>query len=148
MITAKSFKMLGFIKRTTSYFTSLDTIVYLFKSLVLPNLNYGSIIWSPYTKDKYDDLNSVLKKFLRYASYKIGNPMDFNNHDYNNISIKCKIYKAESVHKYNDILFVLNNIKGNISSSNFKENFKESDLTYDLREFRQFQEVMQKRDYI
>ena len=101
---------------------SLDTIVYLFKSLVLPNLNYGSIIWSPYTKDKYDDLNSVLKKFLRYTSYKIGNPMDYDNHDYNDISLKCKIYKAESIHKYNDTLFILNNIKGDISNPNFREN--------------------------
>ena len=147
-VIAKSYRTLGFIKRLTQDFTSLDTITYLFKTLVLPNMNYGSIIWSPYTTEKFDGLNGVLRKFMRYASFKAGKLMRFDDHDYKEISNKCKIYNVESIHKYNDIVFVLNNLKNKTDSPDFYDNFKERDLTYDLRDFRQFQEDVQKHDYL
>ena len=38
-IIAKSYKTLGFIKRLTFGFSSVETIVYLFRALVMPGLN-------------------------------------------------------------------------------------------------------------
>ena len=148
MVISKSFRTLGLIKRITSHFTSLNTIVYLFKTLVIPNINYCSVIWSPYTNDKFDRLNSIMKNFLRYASYKSGKPMEYNNHNYKEISLECNIYKVESIHKYNDVMFVLNNLKGSVISPDFQKNFKERDLIYDLRDPRPFQEEVQRKDFL
>ena len=45
----KAQQMLGLIKHT---FSCLDetTIPWLYKALVRPHLEYGNVIWSPYTK--------------------------------------------------------------------------------------------------
>ena len=102
-----SFKTLGFIKRTTCHFSSTDTIIHLFKTLVLPNLSFESVIWSPNTKNDFDSLNSVIKRFLRYIAFKLGKPMDFGDHDYSAFSLECKIFNLESTHRLNDLNFVL-----------------------------------------
>ena len=60
----KAFKVLGFMKRTTRYFSSASTITHIFKTLILPNLNYGSIIWSPIAKKDFGSLNSVIKTVI------------------------------------------------------------------------------------
>ena len=87
-IVAKSYRTLGFIRRTTTHFTSVDAIIYLFKTLILPNLSYASIIWSPHTKQMFDNLNSVITRFLRYLSFKAGFPMNYNDHNYNEVSTR------------------------------------------------------------
>ena len=145
---SKSFKTLGFIKRTTLAFSSLDTITYLFKTLVLPNLNYASIIWSPFTQDKFEDLNSVLKRFLRFASFKTGNPMNFTDHNYKNISLKCNLHKVETMHKVNDLYFILNNLKKKIVFPPFDDLFVYREIDYLLRHIRPFLEETLKNNYI
>ena len=92
MVISKAKKSLGFIKRITSHFSSVDVIGYLFKSLVLPYFTYASVIWSPYTQSKFDRLNGIIKKFLRYLSFKPGAPMSFDDHNYGSISERSGIY--------------------------------------------------------
>ena len=46
-VISKSLKTLGFIKCVTSEFTDVNSILYLYKTLVLPNLTYCAQIWSP-----------------------------------------------------------------------------------------------------
>ena len=122
-ILAKSFKTLKFIKRITQGFSSLDTITYLFKALILPCLNFASTIWTPRTKEKYDKLNSIITKFLRYAAYKSGNPMSYDEHEYSAISRRCK---------YNDL----------------KIKCLWREISYNLRCFRPLVEEIDRRDYI
>ena len=148
IVVAKSFRTLGFIKRTTSHFSSPEVIIYLFKALVLPNLNYCSVIWSPYSKKDFDTLNSVLKRFLRYMAFKMGKPMKFTEHNYSEISSKCKLYNMESTHKLNDLNFMLDNLKHRIDTPHFNNLFKKRNLIYDLRDQRPFQESILTRNYI
>ena len=61
------------------------------------------MIWSPFTQDNFSELNSVLTRFLRYASYKSGKPMPFDNHDFGDIFAECGVYKLETVHHYNEL---------------------------------------------
>ena len=147
-VLSKSSRTLGFIKRLTAKFTSLDTVVYLFKALVLPTLTYSSIIWSPYSQNKFDDLNNVIRKFLRYASLKTTNPMLFYDHDYSDISQLCQIYMIESLHEYRDLCFVSEYIRGKLMSESLDCNFVERNLTYNLRFSRQFLEHTHKNNYI
>ena len=124
VVVAKAFKTLGFIKRTTAQFSNIETIIYLYKSLVLPVLNYGSIIWSPYLIKDIDKLNAVTKNFLRYISFKKGTPMSVEDHNYKEISTECNIHKIESLHRLNDLYFVLDNMSGKFNTPNFSDYFK------------------------
>ena len=62
-VLSKSSKCLGFIKRLAFNFNSLDTISYLFKALVLPTLTYSSLIWAPFTQNRFEELNGIVKNF-------------------------------------------------------------------------------------
>ena len=144
----KSFKTLGFIKRLTFNFSSLAVITYLFKTLVLPGLTYASVIWSPQTQEKFTDLNRVLTRFLRFASYKYGKPLAYDDHDYSCISAACDINKLDSIHLYQDICFVVECLKGNIKYATFDRRFVLRNLTYCLRNHRPFLEHTHSSNYI
>ena len=62
-ITSKASKLIRFIKRTTFKFRSIAAVAYLDKSLVLPQLLYVSVIWHPYTANKFSKLESTQKSF-------------------------------------------------------------------------------------
>jgi hypothetical protein len=63
-------RLLGFVIRTCKNFSNLDTIIYLYKSLVRSRLEYASIIWDPYHAEYSDSLEKVQNKFLRYLYFK------------------------------------------------------------------------------
>ena len=144
----KSFKTLGYIKRLTFNFTSLPVINYLFKTLILPGLTYASVIWSLSTQDKFSELNSILTKFLRFAAFKNGTPMKFDNHNYSSISSICNLHKLESIHHYHDVSFVLENLRGKLKSNIFDNRFQLRELTYHLRNHRPYKEFTHKNNYI
>ena len=147
-ILSKSFRTLGFIRRITYNFTSLPVVTYLFKTLILPTLTYCSVIWSPLTQDKFAELNSILTRFLRYASSKNGNPMAWDDHDFSEISTICNINRMESIHHFHDINFVLENLKGNIKGSTFNRRFQLRNLSYCLRNHRPYLEFTHSRNFI
>lgn len=66
-IAARSSSMLGFIKRWSKEFNSIDVTKQLYVSLVRPILEYASSVWSPYYATHVDCIESVQRKFLRFA---------------------------------------------------------------------------------
>ena len=65
-----SLRSLGFIIRSCSDFTSIETFKVLYFAFVRSRLEYASIVWSPLYK-KYDKaIESVQRKFLKFLSYK------------------------------------------------------------------------------
>lgn len=139
-VVAKASKTLGFIKRTTEEFNNLNTIVYLFKSLVLPQLNYASIIWTPHTQQKYNKIDAVIRKFLRYAAFKNKTPMSFDNHNYSEISLKCNISTTASAHHYLDLAFVNDVLNGKIQAQQLICQYQPRNNTYTLRNARPLKE--------
>lgn len=63
---------MGFIFRTTRNFKSPQSLLVLYKSLVRPVLEYGSVIWSPYQAGHIDILNRVQFRFLRVLGVRLG----------------------------------------------------------------------------
>ena len=60
-IAAKANSRLGLIKRTFKIRTE-KIIIVLYKSLVRPILEYGCVIWSPYTKQDTDVLETIQRR--------------------------------------------------------------------------------------
>lgn len=63
----KALSMLGFIKRFGQDFYDPYTLKTLYCSYVRSQLEYASVIWSPYYKNASERIESVQKKFLKYA---------------------------------------------------------------------------------
>ena len=106
IILKKAFKTLGFIHRVTYNFSDIQCIIYLFRSLVMPNLLYCSPIWSPYLGYQIKSLESVQRKFIRFLSFKTDTPMSTYDHDYHLLSEKLNLHTIYSIHRYNDVLLV------------------------------------------
>jgi len=49
LMTSKAFRVLGFIRRHSVNFISINYLLALFKVLVCSVIEYGSVVWSPYT---------------------------------------------------------------------------------------------------
>ena len=105
-VTSRSFKLLGFVKRSTKEFKNVSTIVSLYKTLIRPILLYCHQIWSPTYNIYADKLESVQHRFFRYASYKAGSPMSYENHNYTSIATSLNIETINSLHTFNDVFFV------------------------------------------
>ena len=146
-VLSKSLRSLGFIKRVSAYFSSIKTIIYLFKTLVLPSISFAAVIWSPYTSEKFEMLNGIVKKFLRYISYKSGSPMSYDDHNYSEISAKFGIHTVESLHKYYDLCFITDSIKSMLANPESSTFFKSREVNYDFRVFRPIIEETQRVDY-
>ena len=54
----------------------------------------------------------------------------------------------DSIHRYNDIRFASENLKGRLKSEVFKKRCQFRNITYNLRSTRPFMEESDKRDYI
>ena len=66
MITAKANRMLGLIKRTCKDLKDTATLKTLFCSLVRSNLEYCSVVWSPFTKRNIDKLERIQRRATKF----------------------------------------------------------------------------------
>ncbi|XP_055615435.1 uncharacterized protein LOC129761723 [Toxorhynchites rutilus septentrionalis] len=64
---SKASKALGFIFRTTKHFTDIQCLKVLYCSLVRSILEYASVVWAPYYHNNIQRVESVQRKFVRYA---------------------------------------------------------------------------------
>lgn len=63
-ITSKSVTVLEFIYWTSGDFSSPQTLVSLYKTLVCLLLDYGSVVWSPYQIGHRDMINRTQTRFV------------------------------------------------------------------------------------
>lgn len=69
---SKSYSMLGFIMRQAWNFTDPYSLKSLYCSLVRPHLEYAMVVWNPAFAVHSARIESIQKKFLKYALRKIG----------------------------------------------------------------------------
>ena len=60
-ITARANRTLGFVKRNVQTNKNKDIRTLAYNSLVRPQVEYGSGVWSPYTKENKDKIEMVKK---------------------------------------------------------------------------------------
>ena len=71
MLYARRLGKLGFLRRSTADLTNPNSIISLYRSVVLPTLLYGCQIWSPFLISLKSELEKVQHKFLRYIALKL-----------------------------------------------------------------------------
>lgn len=147
-ITSKAYKSLGFITRSTKEFKNVDTYVYLYKTIVLPTITYCSQIWSPHQDIYMNYLESIQRKFMRRASYKIGRPMLITDHDYSVLAQRFDLCNIKSLHKFYDLCFVWRVLHGFVSCNTITDIFVTRHLEYGLRHARLFIEISSRDNFI
>lgn len=70
MITNKSYKQLGFVKRVSTAFKDVECIKILYFTFVRSILEYACSIWSPCYIVNIEKIESIQQKFLKFLSFK------------------------------------------------------------------------------
>ena len=108
---------MGFLIRSTSFYTDIRCIKILYCALVRPLLEYGSIVWSPFFICHVKKLERVQRRFLRYIGYK-NNMLNNNNQNaLNDIQNSLNLNSLYSRMKNGDISFLSKLICGSITRS-------------------------------
>ena len=66
-ITASANRTLGFVERNVQT-KNKDIRTLAYNSLVCPQVEYGSAVWSPYTKENKDKIEMVQRRAARWVS--------------------------------------------------------------------------------
>ena len=130
-VVSKASNLVGFIKRTTSDFTDISAIIYLYKTI---NILINKI-------------ESVQHRYLRYLTFKGNRAMSRLEHDYTDIATHFDLQTIKSLHHYHDCLLSFKIINNLIDCNEINNLFLERQLTYNLRSHRILQEETSNSNY-
>ncbi|XP_060801905.1 uncharacterized protein LOC132902101 [Amyelois transitella] len=115
MITKKCNKLLGFILRVSRDFKRTDSLIHLFRALVLSRLEYASIIWSPQYAVSIDLIESIQRRFLRVLSARRGLKRQLSSYD-QRLSF-FKLNSLEIRRSVQDFIYLYKIIQGHLSTT-------------------------------
>lgn len=133
-ITSKSLRTLGFVIRHSNSFHNVNVLKLLYTSLVRPQLEFASIIWSPYYSYLINDIERVQHRFLRYVNW-------FNTHsfsvsvNYSNILSSLNLETLESRRKKTDLIFLFKLLNNVIDCPEILNSIQFNIPSYNLRKF-------------
>jgi len=90
-VTARAFQMFGFVSRITKPFADPGVILHLYKTLILPILEYACIIWDPRYGVGINRIERVQRKFLNFLNFRSGQEKcayDINLNRYDLLSLE------------------------------------------------------------
>ena len=70
-ITSKANRILGLIKRTCRGWKDTETLKTLYCTLVRSQVEYGSVVWSPYTSRNIDKLERIQRRGTKFIMLKM-----------------------------------------------------------------------------
>lgn len=106
-IVNKAFKMFGFIMRSSADFKRSSTYLYLYKTLVRPQLEFAVAIWNPFYKKYVSAIEKVQRRYLRTMNYRC-----FRNYiSYSDLLNQYKLLSLESRRKYLEAVTLYNIVR-------------------------------------
>lgn len=129
-ITSNAMRVLGFIKRFSGDFKDLRVLKILYCALVRPHLEYCSIVWSPYTEDAIKRIESVQRRFTKFACKRMIPQRDLT------YERRCEYLNLETLEqrrKNAGHLFVAGTLSGSIDCSQILSLIKLDVTARDLR---------------
>nr|AEM44817.1 unknown [Pectinophora gossypiella] len=70
-IISRGFRMYKFVMRATTDFSRISTYLYLYTTLIRPQVEYACAIWNPLYKKYSEQLEIIQARFLKSVHYKI-----------------------------------------------------------------------------
>ncbi|XP_050547686.1 uncharacterized protein LOC126909380 [Daktulosphaira vitifoliae] len=110
----KALKVLGFLKRNTSLFTSHACLRSLYFTLVRSILEYGIVVWHPYLAKDQLRLERVQNRFLSYAAFLFNT--EHPPHDYSSVRSSLNIPTLSSRRLDADISFITSLLSGSVDA--------------------------------
>jgi hypothetical protein len=119
-MTCKAFRVLEFIRRHSTNFSSANCLLALYSALVRSIIEYGLIVWSPYTAVDICRIDRVQNNFMRFAGYYLNIPNP--PHDYGLLSQALNLVPLFVRRDNFGITFIHRLIEGQFMPQGFLEN--------------------------
>lgn len=74
-ITCNAYRTLGFVRRISKEFKTIDTAIYLYNSLVRPILEYAVVVWNPTYVSYSQEIETVQNIFIKFIYF-----LKYNRH--------------------------------------------------------------------
>lgn len=110
----RALKVLGFIKRNTSHFSSVPCLRVLYFSLVRSILEYGVVVWHPYLAYDQIRIERVQNRFLSFIAFLL--KLDHIPHDYSPIRSYLNIPTLHSRRIEADRSFITSLLDGSLDA--------------------------------
>jgi len=125
MIINKAKGLLGFIKRRAKEFNNVWVTKQIYLTYVRSVLEFGSVIWMPYTEDYVRKIESVQKQFLLFALRHLYDPYDYTRlPSYEHRLKLINLETLESRRNNLSAVFIFNILHGKINSIELKDKVK------------------------
>jgi hypothetical protein len=105
-IFSQYIKLLGLIRNNTFSFSTLDSLLILYFSLVRPKLEYASVVWNSITSTDAKKLERIQRKFIALCYYRFL-PPDSNDYSYANAQV-LNLGTLHEIRHQLDAIFVIN----------------------------------------
>lgn len=115
-----------------------------------PLLEYGSIIWSPYTLSEINDIEKIQHKFLRFIFFSRGGNLRENNYfvDYNNLMEMLNLETLELRRLKKDLIFLYKVLHGMTNTPELLQLFPLNIPSHLTRHFNLFHTDHHQRHYL
>jgi hypothetical protein len=110
----RALKVLGFIKRNTTNFSSSYCLRVLYSSLVRSIMEYGVVVWHPHLSRDILRMERVQNRFLSYAAFLL--KIDHPQHDYSLIRSTLRLPSLASRRIEADHSFITSLLNGSVDS--------------------------------
>lgn len=116
-ITAKAYASLGFLKRMCSNMHDPYTLKSLYCAHVRSVLEYACVIWHPQYQTQIDRIESIQRKFTRFALRYLN--WNIDNNPWPTYETRCKMISIESLERRRmnaNIFFIYDLLRGNLDA--------------------------------
>jgi hypothetical protein len=103
-MVCKAFAILGFIRRLSFEFRDPYTLRCLYTSLVPPNLECASFVWSPFYDVRVDKGERVQRRIIRYALRSLGWTDVYDLPPYEH---RCALLRLDTLVKMRSIVCII-----------------------------------------
>lgn len=118
-VAGKALRVLGFIRRHFSNFDNPKCLSVLYNSHIRSLLEYGAVVWSPYTMSNMQRLDRVQNRFLSFAGHSLN--VTHPPHDYSRIKYLFKLKSLSERHITYSCHFIQSLIDGKIDAPRLLE---------------------------
>ena len=104
---------------------------------MLPVLTYAFIIWTPYTVDSINKLETIQRRLLRHLAYRFHVPINRFDHDFSSV---FQYYNIHMVKFYKVFVFKLLKLNTGYQCQSVNSLFKIKSYAYPIRDTRVLKE--------